>query len=260
MSETTTLDAAHAGMQAGQAGRMRFYQRLADAELFVLLSHEAQGEKISPELFEVADGRFVLVFDREERLARFVGAPAPYAALSGRVLAQMLGGQDIGLGLNLEVAPSSMLIPPRALEWLHQTLEQTPDRITARIAGISAPTGASGELMDALHAKLATSGGLVRAAYLVWVTYVDGTQGHLVGFVDADPRAQDALAKAVGEAWVFCGELSGALDVGFFVGSDPEVAQLAAHGIGIDLPRPEMPETHPTAPPGSDPDNPPILR
>ena len=91
MTETTALDAAHAKMEAApqdDAARLRFYERLADSELFLLLTEEAQGENISPELFEVADGRFVLAFDREDRLARFAGQPAP---LCGPVRAGAVG-------------------------------------------------------------------------------------------------------------------------------------------------------------------------
>ena len=77
MRETTPLDAAHAAMQAAPedaAPRLRFFETLADAELFLMLTQEAQGETLSPETFEVEEGRFVLAFDREDRLAAFTGA------------------------------------------------------------------------------------------------------------------------------------------------------------------------------------------
>ena len=125
MSEETSLDIAHAAMEAApndDAARLRFYERLADNELFLLLTKEADGDQINPEIFDLCDASFVLVFDRIERLAQFVGKRAPYAALSGRVIAQMLAGQGIGLGVNLEVATSQMLIPPEAVSWLCDTL------------------------------------------------------------------------------------------------------------------------------------------
>ncbi len=118
MSDETPLDMSHAAMEAApndDAARLRFYERLADSEMFLLLTKETEGDQISPEIFDLGDASFVLVFDRIERLAQFVGKPAPYAALSGRVIAQMLAGQGIGLGVNLEVAPSQMLIPPEAV-------------------------------------------------------------------------------------------------------------------------------------------------
>ncbi len=89
MTEITPLDTAHAAMEAApadDAARLGFYARLADGELFLLLTTEPAGDKIDPETFEIADGTFVLAFDREERLAQFVGRTAPYVAMPGRVL------------------------------------------------------------------------------------------------------------------------------------------------------------------------------
>ena len=80
MSETTPLDQAHAAMEAAPedgAARMRFYERLADGELFLMLSAEPKGDDVSPEIFELEEGTFVLAFDRESRLADFAGRPAP---------------------------------------------------------------------------------------------------------------------------------------------------------------------------------------
>lgn len=263
MTEETALDSAHSAMEAtpgDDATRLRFYERLADSELFLLLSEEAQGDNMTPEVFEVTGGSFVLVFDREERLARFVGQPAPYAALSGRVIVQMLTGQGIGLGLNLEVAPSSILIPPDALDWLSGTLSQTPDQVEARLSKVSAPRGLPESLLTGLDVKLVTARGLANSAYLVGVTYDHGGQGHMLAFVDAVDGAQSALAKAAGEALTFSGIEAGAIDVGFFDASDPVAAQLAVVGLRFDLPQAVAPDPVTPTVPGSDPSKPPILR
>lgn len=262
----TPLDSAHAAMQAaentasGDAARLQFYEQLADTELFVLLTQEASGDSISPELFEVENGRFVLAFDQQERLAGFSGHVAPYAAMSGRVLAQMLDGQGIGLGVNLDVAPSSILVPAEAVSWLNTTLEQAPDRVEARIRTITAPTGLPEVLIPALEAKLQSAVGLAQGAWLVGVQYVDGGRGHMLAFVGAAPRVEEALAKAAGEALTFSGVEAGQMDVGFFAAQDPVVAQMAPMGVYFDLPRPEAgaPPSRPA--PGSDPEKPPILR
>ncbi len=259
----TPLDAAHAAMEAAPedgAARLRFYERVADCELYLLLSEEAQGENISPELFELEAGRFVLAFDREDRLAQFAGRPAPYVALSGRVLAQMLAGQGIGLGLNLDVAPSAILVPADAMDWLHATLGHAPEQTEARFDAFTAPAGLPQALIAALDAKLATAAGLAQAAYLVGTVEAGGGRGHLLGFVGALDAAQGALAKAAGEALTFSGIEAGAMDVGFFSGDDPVTAKLAAVGLRFDLPQPQMPERVTPAAPGSDPDSPPILR
>ncbi len=262
MTEATALDTAHTAMEAApqdDAARLRFFERLADSELFLMLTEEAQGENISPELFDVADGRFVLAFDREDRLAQFAGRPVPYAALSGRILSSMLAGQGIGLGLNLEVAPSSMLIPSEALGWLATTLEHAPDEVEEKLAEFLPPTGLPETLLRALDTKLSTAVGLAQAAYLVGTKSETGASGHLLGFVGALDGAQSALAKAASEALTFSGIEAGAMDVGFFAPEAPAAASLAKVGLRFDLPQPEARDlTRPV--PGSDPENPPILK
>ncbi|WP_281972684.1 SseB family protein [Ruegeria faecimaris] len=262
MTEISALDAAHAAAEAApqdDAARLRFFERLADSELFLMLTEEAKNENISPELFDVADGRFVLAFDREDRLARFADRPVPYVALSGRVLSSMLSGQGIGLGLNLEVAPSSMLIPPEALGWLVETLQHGPEEVQQHLSEFLAPSGLPDELLTALDAKLATAIGLAQAAYLVSTKTAEGGFGHLLGFVDAVEGAEAALAKAASEALTFSGVEAGAMDVGFFKSSDTAAASLARVGLRYDLPQPEA-RVNAHIAPGRDPDKPPLLK
>ncbi|MCT8161102.1 SseB family protein [Pseudoruegeria sp. SHC-113] len=259
----TPLDTAHAAMQAApedDAARLRFYERLADGELYLLLEAEAEGEQITPRLFETDQGAFVVVFDREERLAEFAGGVAPFAALSGRLICGMLAGQGYGLGVNLGVAPSEILIPASAVDWLQATLAQAPQELQARPEEVRAPGALPEALLTGLDAKLATATGLARFAYLAAVTYEGGGQGHLLAFVDPVPGAEDPLARAVAEALTFSGIEAGGLDVAFFRASDPICAKLARVGLRFDLP--ELPKESvktPGAAPGMDPDKPPRL-
>jgi hypothetical protein len=261
--DATPLDRAHARMQADaddDVARLRFYERLADGELHLLLSEEAQGDSLSPDIVEVGDGRFVLAFDLPERLAQFADGAAHHATMSGRVLARMLAGQGIGLALNPDVAPSAILIPAPALDWLVTMLDNAPARIEARITRFTAPAGLPEDLIAALDAKLSTAAGLARAACLCGVGYDDGSRGYLLGFIDAQEAAQPALAQAVAEALAFSGLDQGTLDVGFVNGDDAMAARMRKAGLGFDLPWPQRPETPERAAPGSDPDRPPILR
>jgi hypothetical protein len=240
------------------AVRLRFYDRLADAELFLLLEEEANGDQVTPRVFPVEAHAYVLVFDREDRLTRFAEGPAAYAGLSGRRVVQLLAQQGLGLGLNLEVGPSAMLLPPEAVAWLSETLGAAPEETSARPEEITSPRGLPEAVLTALDTKLATTSGLARRAYLAGVAYADGRRGHLLGFVGTVPGAEPALAAAVREALVFSGVEAGALDVGFVRDSDPLAPVLARHGLRFDLPEPEA-FTGPSAP-GMDPDNPPKLR
>lgn len=263
MTETTPLDQAHAAMEAtpeDDAARLRFYERLADSELFLMLTEEARDDQITPDLFELPEATFALVFDREDRLSQFAGCPVPYAALSGRAIAGMMAGQGIGLGVNLEVAPSAILIPPAAIDWLAQTLSAAPDEVEERIAEFTRPGQLPEALLTALDTKLAMTAGLATQAYLVGTTAESGTRGHLLAFVGAKDEARAPLAKAVSEALTFSGLEAGVLDVGFFDAHDPAAAALARHGLRFDLPEPPQPRRVEQIAPGSDPEKPPKLR
>lgn len=265
MDEVTALDRAHAAMQANAENdslRLAFYERLADCEFFLMLQSElGEGEEqITPEVFDLDDVQYLLVFDREERLAAFAGQMTPYVSLSGRAIAGMLAGQQIGLGVNLDVAPSAILLPPDAVGWLNDTLGNAPDEVDARITEVFPPAGLPERLIEALDAKLATAMGLAASAYLVGVRYDTDMRGHMLGFVDAVPEAQGALAAAAAEALTFSGIEAGAMDVAFFGNADAITARLERVGLRFDLPQLQQAVTQDRPAPGMDPENPPRLK
>jgi SseB protein N-terminal domain len=256
----TLLDAAHAAVSAdpeNEALRLRFFERLADGEMVLLLEREAVGESLEPRIFELEDGPVVLIFDREERLASFTGGIAPYAALPGRVIAGLLKGQGIGMGVNLGVAPSSMMLPPEAMDWLAETLDGGPEEVEALPQEFVAPNVPEA-VIAALDGKLARAGGLAAAAVLAGVVYADGRRGHLLAVLDAAEGAEAALARAMNEALVFSGIEAGELDVAFLRTGDAAAEAMARVGLRFDLPVPEAPVA-PGAP-GMDPARPPKLR
>ena len=256
----TLLDAAHAAVSAdpeSETLRLRFFERLADGEMVLLLEREAVGETLEPRIFDLEEGPFVLVFDREERLAAFTGGIAPYAALPGRVIAGMLKGQGIGLGVNLGVAPSSMLLPAEAMDWLAVTLQEGPEEVEALPEEFVVPRVPE-VLVSALDAKLARAEGLAVAALLAGVVYRDGRRGHMLAFLDAVEGAEGALARAMGEALVFSGIEAGELDVAFLRQGDAAAKAMARVGLRFDLPVREVPVA--PAAPGMDPARPPNLR
>ncbi len=260
---TTELDTAHAAMDANpsdDAARLRFYERLADSELFLLLASEPEGDDdITPEVIEADDVQYVLVFDREERLAEFTERLASYAGVSGRGLAQMLAGQGIGMAVNLG-QPSSILIPPTAIDWLVETLANSPQQEMARPVEITAPKGLPEHLVTGLDRKLATAAGLAQSAVLAGVTYDTGARSHMLAFVGAVEGAEEALARAVAEALTFSGIDAGMLDV-TFVPSQSDIAERFARvGLVFTLPEPQADPAPAGANPGMDPNRPPKLR
>ena len=124
----TPLDQAYAHMaadDADDAARLTYYERLAEAELVCLTDGEAREGTITPKLFPLEDGPYVLAFDSDEKLSAFTGITNTYAALPGRVIARQLAGQGVGLAVNLG-ADSAMLLPPEAVDWLAGTLATQP--------------------------------------------------------------------------------------------------------------------------------------
>ena len=72
------------------AARARVLNRLADTELFVALSAEPAGDKVTLRLFDLGAAQMAVAADLEERLGIIRQAVA-YAAVPGRALAAMLG-------------------------------------------------------------------------------------------------------------------------------------------------------------------------
>lgn len=264
MNIETRLDQTHQAMQADledEPARLGFYGALADAEVFMLLEEEAGPDSIKPEILDLEGDRFALVFDSEARLADFTKEPAPYAALPGRAVAAMLSGQKIGLGLNLGVAPSSILIPFEAMDWLMNTLAKTPAQDQMRVSAILPVDAATGALLPALTDKLHFAGGLVSAVYLARFEKVEGVASAVLGVLDAPGDSHDALARAAQEALIFTGIEDQPLDVVFWQSGSKEAALLCEIGVEITLPAPKpATEMRSVEAPGSDPNKPPNLR
>jgi hypothetical protein len=260
----TPLDLAHAAMVAAPddaAARLRFYDLLAASELFLLLEEEAAADTARPRIFPIEQGPVVLAFDREERLTAFTEGPAPYVALPGRVLADTLAGEGLGLGLNLGVAPSSMLLEAASVAWLSATLATDPEPVAVRAEALTPPADLPQAFLAALDARLARAEGLAQAAYLVGTRYDGGVRTHLLAFIAPLAGAEAALARTVSAALAFSGVDGGQIDVGFFDAADPVAARLAKVGLRFDLPpAPAAPGPAPRMAPGSDPDRPPKLR
>ncbi len=258
-----SLDAAHAAMMAApedDAARMRYYARLADGMLYLMLDQEAEAGNVQPVVISLEEAQVVLAYDSEERLAATTDAPVPYAELPGRVIAAQLAGQNVALGINLGVGTAEFLVPPEALIWLAQTLDHVPANVSARPVAFEAPRGLPASLMQALDAKLARAGGLAQAALLAAVRYEDGRMGHMLAYIGAVPGAEAALTRAASEALTFSGVEAGEMDVTFLAADMPAVGRMARVSLRFDLPEPAASTPSAPAAPGLDPEKPPKLR
>jgi hypothetical protein len=253
----TPYDLAHRALQQdpeSESSRLRLHERILDAELLLLLADEAAGDALRPEIYEVADGRFALAFDRDERLAEFVGAPAPFVALSGRQLVTLLAGQGVGLAMNLG-SDSAALLPPQAVDWMARMVADIPEEEEAHVAAVRPPAHVPQPLLDALGPKLAAMAGVVEAAHLVEARH--GAEFGLMLVLSGVPAlARDGAVQGVAEAVRFAAvELS--LDVTFLDPGDPGFDAVVRVGVAFEPP----PDTRPAlSAPGSDPARPPKLR
>ena len=175
------------------------------------------------------------------------------------IIADLLAAQGLGLGLNLDVAPSSFLLEPAGLAWLADMLGQAPDEISEALASIAPPTGLPERLVVALDEKLASGAGLAQFAFLVATVSATGGKGHLLAFVDAVPGSEGALSQAVSEVITFSGLEAGMLDIGFFSSNDAIAERLAQVGLRFDLPTPDPIVSQAAQAPGMDPAKPPKL-
>lgn len=262
MNDLTELDRAHERMQADEtdtAARLGFYERVADTEFFLLLERKPEGDTLNPLIFPVENGKFALIFDAEERLSEFAEGIVPYVAMSGRAVANMLNGKNIGLGINLGVAPSSILLPGDAVGWLLEKISTGPEMSGDRPIDLKPPTDVPEVLLQALNTKLALAADMAKCAYLVKTRFLDGRPGLMLGFVNASPASEVALSQAVSEALIFSGIEKGTIDVAYFRQQDEICTVLERVGLRFDLPTTSK-KVRSVSAPGMDPDRPPRLR
>jgi len=232
---TTELDDAHAAMMRDEEDedlRRAFFATLARTELFVALREPPDGEKLKPLLLETPEGTFALAFDHEARLGDFMPGGTEYAALAGRQLARMLAAANAGLGVNLEVAPSAILLAADAMAWISEMGTSLPDLHAGQVGGLGKPDAAPDGLEAVLSARLAHLGDVTSAAWLA-----EGESGLVLLLADVVPPAQPACSAAVAEALNMGGFANLVLDVGFISGSGPEAQNLDDLGTRLALPQ-----------------------
>ena len=266
----TELDDRYAALlTGGDAEGMAFYRALADAELFVLLEAEAEGEVMTPRVFDLEGGPVLLAFDSEDRMAGFSDRVLPYAALPGRVVAGQMVGHGpafenrLSLGLNLgSGAASEVILPPEALDWLVAMLDQAPpEALELRVAAFEPPS-VPGAVLGALAGSLT---GVARA-YVVGVRYDGGRRGQMLVLTGVAAAEEGKVLRAVTEALAFSGLDASALDTVFRAEGDAVLARLAGVALVLEgkaepLAEPVVePVVEPPVGPGMDPGRPPLLK
>lgn len=260
----TVLDTAHEAMQAdpeNETARLRFYERLISSQLFMALEEEPEGDDLKPLFIPLEEIPYALVFDTQARMGEFTKEVTAYAAMSGRKIVEMLRGSNIGLAFNMAVAPSAMLIPSEAVDWLAEMLGQGVEQHEARPIALHPPINMAEKLVAAVDAKLASMAGMAKTAYLAEMEYEGRPRAAVLAFVGAPEAAQSGMASAIAEAVSFTGDENAQLDVVFLHEGDEVIANFENVALRLDLPQIPMAEERPAPKaPGSDPDMPPKLR
>lgn len=242
MSDETPLDRAHARMMAPGAGETEaraYYAALSAADLTLILKSEPEpgSGQLEPEVFRTEDGALVLAFDSDARAAAFLEQPTPTARMSGADLARLLAPAGLALGLNLDVAPSAMLLPNDALVFVAEETPDLPDIRGGAISGLRPPETAGEALKTALAAALTAHAGQLEEAHLFEAALSDGAKPLVMAIVGASPEAQAPLARAVERAVALSGQGDVTLDVMFLDPEAPVLAQLRGIALSWDAPQ-----------------------
>ncbi|NNU79898.1 SseB family protein [Halovulum dunhuangense] len=257
----TALDRAHDRMiRAGETedARRAFFATLAATGLVLVLEEEpARGsDRVKPLILETGDGPLALAFDTEARMAAFLEGGAPMAVIEGRDLGALLSAAGLGLALNIEVAPSAIILPVDAMDWIAGIAPAAAEVNAGRIAGLRAPVGAAQTLLDALAGQLAALAGHAEEAFLVQAAYADGSEALLLALTGVAPGARDEVSRSIAAALALAGLSEGVLDLAFPDGGDPLLGRLRETGFSLSIPTPRR---LPGAAPGGDPAKPPRL-
>ena len=261
MTETdiqTRMDRAYQHMQSlpdNDTAGLRFYETFSDANLSVLINAD-----LSMQVFETSQGKIVLAFDTDDRMAEFVSEPTEFMKIPGRELVMRLLGTDTGVGLNLNVAPTSQILTPEILVWLSDLLSVDSTLLQDQAVGFTANCQSSSDDIAAISSRLENFAGRVSAAYMCGISYSDGVTADALIVVDCDPSVEADLFTAVIETQKFAENNATDLAIKFITSSNPTLSEIRRIGQEIHIPK-TIP-SHPAQPkpPGMDPDKPPILR
>lgn len=237
----TAIERAYSEMiTGGEAELVRFYQLLAGSDLLVLLDASDGNEVPEPKVIPVEAGHYVLVFDLKERVTELTGYDAPTSRVTGREVFQLMRGRGIGVAVNMGEAPSAMLIPADAIDWICDTLDAAADKpagpppapAAGRFKALLAPHNFPDTLQLALNDRLGPVADLFDKALLLRAEYDDGQSGYLVAFSAVEEGSRGVIAACVNDALATFRGKDVALDIAFMARDEPlldRIGRVATH-------------------------------
>ncbi len=103
----------------------RFYIPTRDGEAVAGQTAVSADDTFSPLLLEAEGKRYMLLFDREERLGAWAKQPAPYVALPGHALAGVTP-PDLHWAVNVGTGYAKEFVPEE-IGWLREVLRKSSE-------------------------------------------------------------------------------------------------------------------------------------
>lgn len=180
LESKTSLDRAfmQAEVAKDDAAIQDFYQVFVNEVFYLLLEGEEdcmshEPDNIRPYFVSLEEEKTALIFDTEERMAQFIDKPSHFVTLTGQALVEMFVHHNVQLGLNLGVAPSSLIIHSDILKTLWQDLMSSTDIVDQSDINditVSPPMLASEVLVKSLHMHLELWRDTLAEAFLIQAT------------------------------------------------------------------------------------------
>jgi len=255
----TALDLAFERARSDSDDSGAFYDALFATTVFMPIrnaydengdENESEAQAVEPLIWEVEGGETLLLFDTEERLARWATEPMNYIGLPGSTFFKMFQG-ELQVAVNLTVAPSSVMIPAEVVSWLHDRAEaivETEEVSAGSAMDVTAPPELAPEAVGRITAKLA---GLRREIHeaIIFSLAIDNDEEEsirrvvlgvalTVGGIEEADNIATSLARTAMSA--FNGER--AFEVALL---DPESPLMsAARNVGVKLPIVDLSSLH----------------
>lgn len=134
----------------------------------VLEGPDGSMEGFSPKLTDLHGRDTLTLFDAEERLAAFMGAPTAFVAMPGRRFFELAASKTLPVALNPNVAPSSMILSAEAVTAMG-AVATSGEEIVVDTSGLSmaAPLAAPEALLVALSRRIEAARADIAEAWLV---------------------------------------------------------------------------------------------
>ena len=255
----TALDLAFERARSAEEDSGAFYDALFATTVFMPIrnayneageSSDTEAQSIEPLVWEVEGDETLLLFDTEERLARWATEPMNYVGIPGSTFFKMFQG-ELQVAVNLTVAPSSVMIPVDVVSWLHDRAEamvETEEVPAGTGMDVTAPPELAPEAVGRITAKLAGLRNEIHEAIIFSLAIDAGEEESIrrvvlgVALTVGGIEDADIIATSLAETATIAFNGERAFEVALL---DPESPLMnAARNVGVKLPIVDLSSLH----------------